>query len=123
EKFLKLRIVIFRVGQRQSGDEDIVGIEARPYLLETDETLDKQSSANQQHQRESDFADQEQAARARSAMSFRAASALLQRARHVELRRLDRRDDTEENASERGDPESECQNAIIDPDLPEPRRA
>src|SRR4029077_12844961 len=48
EEFLKLLILIFRVGQRQVGDEDIVGIEARPYFLETEEALDEQSSANQQ---------------------------------------------------------------------------
>jgi hypothetical protein len=78
EKFLKLLILIFRVGQRQVGDEDIVGIEARPYFLETEEALDEQSSADQQHQRESDFADQQQAARARPAMAFAAASAFFQ---------------------------------------------
>src|SRR6185437_1576491 len=62
EKFLKLLILIFRVRQRQVGYEDIVGIEARPYFLETEEALDEQSSPDQQHQRERDFADQQQAA-------------------------------------------------------------
>src|SRR5262245_30487662 len=32
EKILKLLILILRVGQRQVGDEDIVGVEARPYF-------------------------------------------------------------------------------------------
>src|SRR5437764_4384495 len=108
EKFLKLLILIFRVGQRQVGDEDVVGIKARPYFLETEEALDEQSSANQQHERESDFADQEQAARARPAMAFAAASALFQRTDDVELRGLERGDDAEENAGKRGDSESKC---------------
>src|SRR5437764_3637771 len=45
EKLFKLLILIFRVGQREVGNEDIGGIEARPYLLETEEALDEQSSA------------------------------------------------------------------------------
>jgi hypothetical protein len=49
EKFLKLLILIFRIGQRDVSDEDIVGVEARPYFLETKEAFDEQSSANQQH--------------------------------------------------------------------------
>src|SRR4029077_3546035 len=61
EKFLKLLILIFRVGQRQVGDEDIVGIDAGPYFLKTEEALYEQSSANQQHERESHLANQQQA--------------------------------------------------------------
>ena len=105
------------------GGENVVRIEARPYLLETEEALDQQSSADQQHQRESDLANQQQAARARPAMSFAAASAFFQCAGDVELRGLERGDDAEENAGKRRDAESERQDAIINPDLLEPRCA
>src|SRR5207248_10051965 len=70
EKFhARLIIFVFRTLQRQVGDEDIVGIESRPYSLETEEALDEQSSTDQQHERESVFADQQQTARARPAMA------------------------------------------------------
>src|SRR4029077_8315203 len=88
-----------------------------------EETLDKQSSADEQHQREGDLTNQEQAARARAPMSFAAASAFFQCAGDVELRGLERGDDAEENAGQRRDAESERQDAIINPDLLEPRRA
>ena len=78
EKFHELLVFVFRAGQRQVGDEDIVRVEAGPHFLETEEALDEQSSADQQHERESDFTDQQQAARARPAMSFAAASAFFQ---------------------------------------------
>src|SRR5204862_52200 len=92
-------------------------------LLKAEEALDEQSSANQQHEREGDLTDQQEAARAGASMSFTAASAFFQCAGDVELRGLERGDDAEENAGKRRDAESERQNAIINPDLLEPRCA
>ena len=105
------------------GGENVVRIEAGPNLLETEEALDEQSSANQQHQRKSHLANQQQAARTCPPMSFAAASAFFQCAGDVELRGLKRGDDAEENAGKRRDAESERQDAIINPDLFEPRCA
>src|SRR5205823_6549225 len=108
EKFnARLIIFIFRTLQRQVGGENVVRIEAGPNLLKTEEALDEQSSANQQHERKGDLTDQQEAARTCPSMSFAAASALFQCAGDVELRGLKRRDDTEENAGKRRDAESE----------------
>src|SRR5204862_366818 len=115
EKFhAPLIIFVFRTLQRQVGDKDVVRIEARANLLETEEALDEQPSANQQHERKGDLSDQQEAARAGAAMTFAAASAFFQCAGDVELRGLKRGNDSEENAGKRRDAESEHQDAIID---------
>src|SRR5205814_8448032 len=96
EKFhARLIIFVFWTLQRQVGDEDVVRIEAGPHLLKTEEALDEQSSANQQHERKGDLTDQQEAARTCPSMSFAAASAFFQCAGDVELRGLQRGDDTE----------------------------
>src|ERR1700704_4033710 len=65
EKFRALLIIfVFRTLQRQVGDKDVVRIEAGPNLLKTEEALDEQSSAHQQHEREGDLTNQQEAARA-----------------------------------------------------------
>ena len=56
-------------------------------------------------------------------MAFAAASAFFQRTGDVELRGLEGGNDAEKNSGKRGDTESECQNAIIDPNVLESRRA
>src|SRR5204863_8389817 len=90
EKFhARLIIFVFRTLQRQVGGENVVRVEARPHLLQTEEALDEQSSANQQHQRESNLTNQQEAARAGAAMTFAAASAFFQCAGDVELRGLE----------------------------------
>ena len=89
-------------------------IEAGPHLLETQKALDEQPGANEQHERESNLADQQQTSCTGSAMSFTATSALFQRAGDVELRSLEGRDDAEKNSGERGDAQSERQHAIIE---------
>src|SRR5205823_10324356 len=118
-----LIIFVFRTLQRQVGDENVVRVEAGPNLLKTEEALDEQSSANQQHERKGDLTDQQEAARTCPPMSFAAATAFFQCAGDVELRGLKRGDDAEENAGKRGDAESERQDAIINPDLLDSRCA
>ena len=124
EKFhILLVLFVFRTLQREVGGKNVVRVEARPHLLQTQEALDEQPSADQQRQRESNFTNQEQAARTCPPMSFAAASAFFQCAGDVELRGLKRGDDAKENAGKRRDAESERQDAIINPDLFEPRCA
>src|SRR5438093_13272707 len=98
-------------------------MEAGPNLLRTEEALDEQSSANQQHERKGDLTDQQEAARTCPPMSFATASAFFQCAGDVELRGLERGDDAKENAGKGRHAESERQDAIINSDLLEPGRA
>ena len=97
-------------------------IEARANLLETQKALDEQPGANEQHERESNLANQQETSRARPAMSFAGAPALLQRAGDIQPRSLKRRDDAEKDSGKRGNAQRECQDAIINPDVFRPRR-
>ena len=98
-------------------------IESRLHFLETEEALDQQSRADQQHERERHFADEQEVARVCPPMPFTAAPAFFKRAADVEFRGLQRGREPEENAGENRKTEREKRDAIIEPDLIEARPA
>src|SRR5205085_7654148 len=70
EKFRSLLVFVFRAGQCDGRDENMVRVKAGTDLLEEQKAFDQETSADEQNERQRDFADQQQAARTGAAMTF-----------------------------------------------------
>ncbi len=106
--------------------EDVVGGEARRDGLQADETADEEPGADQQHQREREFGNHQQAAQAvarqtQTAVALTAAAGGFERRVQVHFDGAPGGGDAEEKAGDEGDAEGEGQNGAVDGDVLQPR--
>ena len=100
--------VVFIVGTSRAGGhlhgQHVVGGESRRHALQAHEAANQQSGADQQHQRKSEFGNDQQAAQTvppqvQAAVALSAAPAGLQRSIEIHLDRAPRRRHAEQDAS------------------------
>ena len=106
--------------------DDALGIEAGGDLLQADEASHQQAGADQQHQRDRDFRDHEEAAQpapaaAEAAFALRVPAARLERGVEIDARRAQRRREAEEDAGANRDGKGEDEHRGVEPNRFEPR--
>ena len=99
-------------------------VEARIDPHQLREAADEEAGADEQHDRERDLGDDERAAQELAAGACRRrAAAVLQRAREIRPRRVERGDDAEEDAGQDGGGRRRAEDAQVDADVRDPRQS
>src|SRR5205807_7736853 len=108
---------IFHFGQINLRREQMSGAESWIEVPQVDKTVDQQSGANRQHEGDGDFRNHEQAAEPRSFAALRSATAtFIQRFIKIEVRRLRRWRETEDQAGDKCHQRGEDKDPCIDAD-------
>jgi hypothetical protein len=124
EERLLFSFRILRFRQHEAHRQDAIRIEARIDVAQTLKTFNQKPRADEQHERERNFRDDEQAAHTIAPPAFRrAAPALFERLVQVEPRSLQRGREAEDDACQKRDRQREAEHASVQRNLLRARHA
>ena len=110
--------LVFRIGQRDSGGEDVVFAESGIEMHEVQQAAQHEAGANEEHAGQGDFGNDERVTKTAEASAGGGESAtFMQAASRIGARGLDGGDESEENACGRADDERKGEDGCTDVDL------